>query len=222
MRSSPLPPWRKRIPPSLYNGVTLLYPIGLGVGTALGAVICSVLPELVQNAMGIALYAMFIALVVPGAKSRAVLAVVAIAVTISSLFTWAPWLEQVSAGWSTIIATLAACLAGAIFFPRRRFEMYRILAAVLLMALVTYIPRALPMTFFKKRLTSRFIRSFLYYVPYAALGAMTFPAILYSTGDLTSALFGMAVALVLAFYEKGLLIVALSAIAAVFLSQILL
>lgn len=100
--------------------------------------------------------------------------------------------------------------------------MYRILAAVLLMALVTYIPRALPMTFFKKRLTSRFIRSFLYYVPYAALGAMTFPAILYSTGDLTSALFGMVVALVLAFYEKGLLIVALSAIAAVFLSQILL
>ena len=100
--------------------------------------------------------------------------------------------------------------------------MYRILAAVLLMALVTYIPRALPMTFFKKRLTSRFIRSFLYYVPYAALGAMTFPAILYSTGDLTSALFGMAVALVLAFYEKGLLIVALSAITAVFLSQILL
>jgi|SRR5690554_4772820 branched-subunit amino acid transport protein len=100
--------------------------------------------------------------------------------------------------------------------------MYRILTAVLLMALVTYIPRALPMTFFKKRLTSRFIRSFLYYVPYAALGAMTFPAILYSTGDLTSALFGMAVALVLAFYEKGLLIVALSAITAVFLSQILL
>ncbi|HHU82980.1 MAG TPA: AzlD domain-containing protein [Firmicutes bacterium] len=100
--------------------------------------------------------------------------------------------------------------------------MYRILTAVLLMALVTYIPRALPMTFFKKRLTSRFIRSFLYYVPYAALGAMTFPAILYSTGDLTSALFGMVVALVLAFYEKGLLIVALSAIAAVFLSQILL
>ncbi|NLY89517.1 MAG: AzlD domain-containing protein [Firmicutes bacterium] len=100
--------------------------------------------------------------------------------------------------------------------------MYRILAAVLLMAIVTYIPRAVPMTFFRKRLTSRFIRSFLYYVPYAALAAMTFPAILYSTGDLASALIGMGVALVLAFYEKGLLIVALGAIAAVFLSQIFL
>jgi hypothetical protein len=51
---------------------------------------------------------------------------------------------------------------------------------------------------------------------------MTFPAILYSTGDLPSALFGMAVALVLAFFEKGLLVVALGAIAAVFLGQIFL
>ncbi len=85
----------------------------------MGAVVFSVLPGLVQNAMGIALYAMFIALIVPGGKkSRAVLAVVAIAVTISSLFTWAPGLKQVSAGWTTIIATLAACLAGAILFPR--------------------------------------------------------------------------------------------------------
>ena len=100
--------------------------------------------------------------------------------------------------------------------------MSRILAAVFLMAVVTYIPRALPMTFIKKRLTSSFIRSFLYYVPYAALAAMTFPAILYSTGDLTSALIGMGVARGLAFYEKGLLIVALGAIAAVFFSQILL
>jgi 4-azaleucine resistance transporter AzlC len=92
---------------------------GWALGTALGAVVFSVLPGLVQNAMGIALYAMFIALIVPGGKkSRAVLAIVAIAVTISSLFTWVPGLKQVSAGWSTIIATLAACLAGAVFFPR--------------------------------------------------------------------------------------------------------
>lgn len=104
---------------SFIMGLLCLPYWGWALGTALGAVICSVLPELVQNAMGIALYAMFIALIVPGSKkSRAVLAVVAIAVTISSLFTWVPWLEQVSAGWSTIIATLAACLAGAIFFPR--------------------------------------------------------------------------------------------------------
>lgn len=100
--------------------------------------------------------------------------------------------------------------------------MYRLLSAVLLMAVVTYIPRVLPMTFMKKRLASSFIRSFLYYVPYAALGAMTFPAILYSTGDLTSALLGTTVALFLAFCEKSLLTVALGAIAAVFLGKMLL
>lgn len=104
---------------SYMTGLVFLPYWGWALGTALGAVICSVLPELVQNAMGIALYAMFIALIVPGSKkSRAVLAVVAIAVTASSLLTWVPGLNQVSAGWSTVIATLAACLAGAIFFPR--------------------------------------------------------------------------------------------------------
>ena len=104
---------------SFMMGLVFLPYWGWALGTAAGALVSSVLPELLQNAMGIALYAMFIALIVPGSKkSRAVLAVVAIAVTASSLFKWAPGLDQVSAGWSTIIATLAACLAGAVFFPR--------------------------------------------------------------------------------------------------------
>ena len=104
---------------SFMMGLVFLPYWGWALGTAAGAVVSSVLPELVQNAMGIALYAMFIALIVPGSKkSRAVLAVVALAIAVSSLFKWAPGLNQVSAGWSTIIATLAACLAGAILFPR--------------------------------------------------------------------------------------------------------
>lgn len=93
--------------------------LGWAVGTALGALICSVLPPALQNSMGIALYAMFIALIVPGAKrSRAALAVTLIAVVISSLFTWAPYLKQISPGWSIIIATVITCLCGALFFPR--------------------------------------------------------------------------------------------------------
>jgi len=95
----------------------------------------------------------------------------------------------------------------------------RIIIAVILMAIVTYIPRVLPMVFVKKRLSSRFLRSFLYYVPYAALGAMTFPGILYSTGNISSALIGMSVALVLSYYEKGLLEVAVGAIIIVYLVQ---
>ena len=82
--------------------------------------------------------------------------------------------------------------------------MAKVLIAVLLMAVVTYIIRVLPLAFFRSQLRSRFLRSFLYYVPYAVLGAMTFPAILYSTGNLYSAWIGMRVALVMAFFESGL------------------
>ncbi len=99
--------------------------------------------------------------------------------------------------------------------------MRRILLAVFLMAIVTYIPRVLPMAFVKKRIKSKFLRSFLFYVPFAVLGAMTFPSILYSTGNLYSALTGMIVALVLAFLGKGLLTVAISSVLAVYLFQFL-
>ncbi len=90
------------------------------------------------------------------------------------------------------------------------------------MALVTYLVRMLPMTLFTKKIQSRFLRSFLYYVPYAVLGAMTFPAILFSTGGLISALVGTVVALVLAFCRRGLLTVAVSACGAVFVTNLLL
>ena len=90
------------------------------------------------------------------------------------------------------------------------------------MALVTYLIRMLPMTLFTRKIRSRFLRSFLYYVPYAVLGAMTLPAIFFSTGGIVSGLVGTLVALILAFCRKGLLTVAVSACAAVFLTNLLL
>lgn len=63
--------------------------------------------------------------------------------------------------------------------------MNKILTAVLLMAVVTYIPRVLSIAVFKNKLRSRFIRSSLYYVPFAALGAMTFPGIFITPGIYT-------------------------------------
>ncbi len=98
----------------------------------------------------------------------------------------------------------------------------RILISVFLMALVTYLPRMLPLAIFKKKIKSRFIRSFLAYVPYSVLSAMTFPDIFYSTGNLISALTGTVVAIVLSLCEKGLLTVALSATATVFITEQLL
>ena len=76
------------------------------------------------------------------------------------------------------------------------------------MAGVTYLVRMLPLVFFRKKIKSRFVRSFLYYVPYTVLAVMTVPAIFYATGSLYSAMAGAAVAIALAFFGKGLLTVA--------------
>lgn len=99
--------------------------------------------------------------------------------------------------------------------------MNRILLAVLCMAFVSYLPRVLPMAL-RKKIESPFLRSFLYYVPFAVLGALTFPHILYSTGHLASAVVGMVVAFTLAFRGKGLLTVAVAAAIAVYLCQLFL
>lgn len=89
-----------------------------------------------------------------------------------------------------------------------------------IMAGVTYLIRAIPFVLCKGEVKNVFVRSFLTYVPYAVLGAMTFPAIIFSTNGLTSAIAGTIVALVLAFAEKGLLTVAVGASAAAFLVKI--
>jgi branched-subunit amino acid transport protein len=86
-----------------------------------------------------------------------------------------------------------------------------ILIYILVMALTTYLVRMIPFTAFRKKITSRFARSFFYYIPYAVLAAMTFPAILYSTGSLLSASVGLAVAMVLAYLGQSLIVVSLAA-----------
>lgn len=84
----------------------------------------------------------------------------------------------------------------------------RILIYVAVMAVVTYLIRMLPLTLIKKKIKNRYILSFLYYMPYAVLGAMTFPAILFSTSYVVSAVIGMAAAVVLAYMRKSLITVA--------------
>ena len=90
---------------------------------------------------------------------------------------------------------------------------------VLVMAVTTYLIRALPLTLFKKPIRSRFVRSFLHYVPVACLTAMTFPAILYGTEHIVSGAAALIIAVVLALKGKSLLIVAASSCAAVFIVE---
>lgn len=88
------------------------------------------------------------------------------------------------------------------------------------MAGVTYLVRMIPLVLIKKKVTNRFIRSFLYYVPYSVLAVMTVPAIFSATSYLISAVIGFAVALVLSYMEKSLIVVASSACAAVLVTEI--
>ena len=87
----------------------------------------------------------------------------------------------------------------------------RLCLYVAVMAVVTYLIRMVPFTLFRKEIKSSFFRSFLAYVPYAVLGAMTFPSIFYATSSYPSAIAGTVVALALAFFRRSLLTVALGA-----------
>lgn len=113
----------KEITFSLMMGLIAAPYWGWSLGTALGAVLTTFLPGILQNAMGIALYAMFIALIIPASKkSKAALAVVIAAISLSSLFNWVAVFEQLSQGWIIIIATIIASAIGATFFPRTEDE----------------------------------------------------------------------------------------------------
>ena len=87
------------------------------------------------------------------------------------------------------------------------------------MAGVTYLIRMLPLTVFRREIKSVFIKSFLHYVPYAVLAAMTIPGILSSTGDIRTAIAGLIVAVVMAWQGCSLLTVAIGACIAVAAAQ---
>ena len=93
--------------------------------------------------------------------------------------------------------------------------------SVAVMALVTYLIRMLPLAAFRKKIKSKFVMNFLYYVPYAVLSAMTIPAVFYSSSRIVSAAAGFAVAMVLAFFERGLLTVAVCACGGVFITELI-
>ena len=87
---------------------------------------------------------------------------------------------------------------------------------IIAMAVVTYLIRAVPLVLFRKKIENQFLSSFLYYVPYACLTALTLPAIFYST---ESVIAGFVVAVILGIREKGLVVVAAAACVTVFVVE---
>lgn len=96
-----------------------------------------------------------------------------------------------------------------------------IIMGIAVMATVTYLIRAVPMVIFRKKITNKWVRSFLYYVPYTVLAAMTFPAVFTSTGSCAASVAGCAAALLLAYNKKSLLTVAVGAASVAFLIELL-
>lgn len=92
---------------------------------------------------------------------------------------------------------------------------------MLIMAGVTYLIRMLPITLFQKEIKSVYLKSFLFYVPYAVLGCMTFPAIFYATGSIFASVSGCLVALFFAYREKSLIQVALWASVSAYIVNLL-
>lgn len=85
---------------------------------------------------------------------------------------------------------------------------YYLVLSILVMASVTYLTRITPLLAVNFKIKSIFVRSFLHYIPFAVLGAMTFPFVFFSTGSLISASFGMVVAVIVAFRGRGLMVAA--------------
>ena len=96
-----------------------------------------------------------------------------------------------------------------------------LLLYIVAMAVTTYLIRMLPFTLFRKKIKNTFLKSFFHYIPYAVLGAMTIPWIFYSTGSFVGALAGTVCAFILAYFERSLIVVALSSCAVAYLAQLL-
>ncbi len=98
---------------------------------------------------------------------------------------------------------------------------HQIVGYIAVMAMVTYLIRSLPLVLFRKKITSPFVKSFLYYIPYAVLGAMTIPGIFYSTASVFSATMGLAAAIILSYFNRSLIVVAILSSLTAYIAEVL-
>ena len=92
---------------------------------------------------------------------------------------------------------------------------------IAVMAVTTYLIRVIPFAAVRGKIKSRFLKSVLYYIPFAVLSAMTFPAIFYATGNVITSVIGTVIALVMAYFNLPLIVVALTSSAGAFIASLI-
>lgn len=113
----------KEVSVKFFSGLTVFPYIGWTLGTLLGSVLGNVLPAIIMNALCLAIYGMFVAIVAPKAKeSFSLLLVVVISIALSCLFYYLPFLNSISSGLSVCICAIVAAILGAVFFPVKEEE----------------------------------------------------------------------------------------------------
>ena len=166
-----------------YGAMALALP-AWSSATAIGIVAGNILPASAVSALSVALYGMFLAIVIPPTKKNKVLGgVVLISFVFSGLFTWLPVTKTLSASMRTIILTIVIAGAAAVLFPVKEIKtmQHNIYLYIMVSALVSFAVRAVPLTLIRKKIENPFLKSFLFYVPYVTLSVMTFPAIVETT-----------------------------------------
>lgn len=205
-----------------FVGVGTVAALGWISGTTIGAAAGSILPASIRSALGIMLYGMFAAIVLPQARQERSLGVLHDPVSCAELpFHMAAGTEGSVRGtcYRDLYHGSGGTLRGVLPGAGRGGRGMSVYIYIIVMAVTTYLIRALPLTLFKKQIRNRFVRSFLHYIPVACLTSMTFPAILYATEHIVSGAVGLAVAVILALKNKSLITVAGTSCAAVFLVE---
>ena len=182
-----------------YGAIALAAP-AWAAGTACGIIAGNLLPLRAVSALSVALYGMFLAIIIPPArKSKVVAALVAISFALSFVCTYLPGISALSDGTRTILRCRDSLPGQARGGQPMNNWIY-----IAVMFAVSYAIRILPLTLIRKPIENQFIQSFLYYVPYVTLAVMTFPAIVNATQSPIAGAAALVVGIIAAWMGAGL------------------
>ena len=206
-------------------GAILLAAPAWAFGTAFGIMAGNALPLRAVSALSVALYGMFLAIIIPPARKNKVVAVL---IVISFALSFSAVMRNLCIvrrnPHDFCFTVLISCRCSNFFsrskIHRRNPNMCRNVLYIAVMALVSYTIRVLPLTLIRKPIRNTFIQSFLYYVPYVTLAVMTFPAILHATQSPISGAVALIAGIIAAWLGAGLFPVSVICCALVFLIEL--